>query len=55
MQAFAAFFTCVFLLLSAIPGAVMDSRLNYPLLQTRWRILMGGLWAHQDVAYVEYS
>ena len=51
MQMLAAFFTCVFLLLSAIPGAVMDSRLNYPALQARWRILAGGLWGHQGVAY----
>ena len=51
MQMLTAFFACLFLLLSAIPGAIMDSRLNAPLLQARWRILAGGLWAHQDIAY----
>ncbi|MCL2513932.1 MAG: sialate O-acetylesterase [Oscillospiraceae bacterium] len=45
------FFMTICLLLAAIPGAVMNTGGSRDELQTQWRILSGGVWAHREYEY----
>jgi len=50
-QTIMAFFMSVWLLLSALPGAIFCPRQHPGELEARWRILAGGIGAHRDTAY----
>ncbi|MCL2508485.1 MAG: sialate O-acetylesterase [Oscillospiraceae bacterium] len=51
MNQIISFFLSVYLVLAAIPGAVMGTGENRAALRTQWQILSGGIWAHRDAEY----
>lgn len=51
LQTILAFFMSTWMLLSALPGAILCPKQHWPELQAQWRIFAGGIGIHRNIEY----